>query len=849
VADSNSNNIPDSLESNVNELNGLSTLPKSEVDSAMKSFKAQQAPTSVAAPQAQLEDLELQVLGSENAVDPNVDFDVIDTENRLAKVSGKDLKNVLSSGAAKLVSAEQKSQMENEEKYGNKNIQAGVLGAARGLSFGLSDQALVESGAYDSSELSGIEKANPYASVGGEITGAVVPALLSGGTSTVATGAKVAGSAIRASEVLGAKVAAKATASLVKSGVSQGAARQIALKMLPDIVDLGVQGAAQGIGRLTTENAFGEADFNAQNLVAYAGMGSLVGGTFGAALGMGKAAVPTLKSVAGKASDAIDSGINKVFSKEDAAVEMSGLSVNDIVKKQNLNPNYKSLLTDELDNVISAKKPKSYEQFYDAVPAVKAEAGEALSTIRKNADNFLKTYEAEISSPEQISSAVMRTVDEHISKLGNFTTKSEIEALQKQGSEFAENIIKNYKKDSLVQILQKDAELLQNKIKEAGFMAGPEVNTVTALRKDMLKAIRNEQFNIIKNAADISGNPAMLKEYRKNLQTYSVLSGIGKSTDKAAEKLTRGSIFKDLKDFGTIGAGAIGGAPGAAAFIGLKKSMQSFTAQKAIVMGKLQMSQMRLSASINRVANSIGEVGSKIATSADDAAFRHITSFVLSKNNGKKPENDQEAYQNIANNLNKYAMDPESALKHSNNSTAAIFEHAPKTAAQVDATYLLAMQYLNSKVKKSSKKKGAFDMNKSDSIPTLEISKMKRYMEAVEDPISVLKKASKGKISREGVDVLKNVYPKIYKELQIKSLESASKKGKKLSYQEKLNLGLLLGVNAHETTDYNNLMGLQNLISGNTAQASSEVKYSPARAANITKGPKMETVTQEKGLV
>jgi hypothetical protein len=848
VADDNKNGTPDALESNVNTMTGLSTLPEAEVNKAMTSFQAEQPrPDSIALPQDQLQAFQDQILGGGTPVEE--DFDVLDPAGKLGKVSGRDLKEVLESGAARLVSSEEKQNLTDELQYGEKQAQAALLGAARGLTFGASDQLLEGSGAYEADELRGIENANFGSSIAGEIGGAVLPAFFSGGTSAVATGAKFAGAGLRAAESIAAKAATKATQSLIKQGVSKSAARAIAQKMLPEIVDLGVQGAAQGIGRLVTEDAFGTADFNAQNLIAYAGMGSLVGGTFGTALGMGKAIAPSVKAVTGKLGDKVDSGLGKLFNREDSALELSGLSVMDTVKAEAQNPKFRVELANEVEDILKFKKPKNYEEFYDAVSKRREEAGQAIGSIYKEADEILTSRGIKFDSPP-LSTNIMKSVDDYVDSLGDVVkADGTAENLRKFGTSYAELVAK--RPQITVSQLQDEAKKLQDRIyKGSSFGTTLAEGTMADLQDVILKQVRSFQKDMVKEADKLKFGQ-LSQELERYNKSFQILKSVNRASDKAAEKLSRKSLLDRALETKSLVAAAVDPSLGAAV-VGTRLAMESFAVQKATVMGKLQVAQMRTMANINKIANNVGNFTTKVAGAADDAAFRHITSFELSKDaNGRKPKDEQAAYQNIRENLANMASDPQSVLRKANQSTAAIFDHAPETAAQVDATYLAAMMFLNKKTKKSSKKKGAFDFGSADPVPTIEIGKMQRYLEAIEDPNSVLKKASKGKISREGVEVLKNIYPQIFKTLQLKTLDKIHKNQTKLSYQDKLNLGLLLDVKAHESMDYEQIQSLQAVIGSDSGAPGQESGpgYSPNNAQSLEKSSRYETVTQESGEV
>ena len=86
--------------------------------------------------------------------------------------------------------------IEMQEKYGDSSIRTFLESAVSSATFGLSDQAYAALGDDFKQALRERRKRNELAAFGGEVTGIVGPALLSGGSSLIAKGAGVAGKGI-----------------------------------------------------------------------------------------------------------------------------------------------------------------------------------------------------------------------------------------------------------------------------------------------------------------------------------------------------------------------------------------------------------------------------------------------------------------------------------------------------------------------------------------------------------------------------------------------------------------------------------------------------------------------------
>lgn len=199
-----------------------------------------------------------------------------------------------------------------QREFGDAPIRAGLAGAARGATLGLSDVAGEQLGFGD--ELAELQRRNEGASLGGEVVGSLLPFLVPGGQA--ATGARLAGEGAslargggvltrmlrgasapaRAAEGLGL-LAERGTAALLGEGATAGG--RILRRTLATSAGGAAEGAAFGAGQVLSEEALSGGNYDAlgERLVAGAGSaalfgagaGGLLGGT-GALLGEGTAA-------------------------------------------------------------------------------------------------------------------------------------------------------------------------------------------------------------------------------------------------------------------------------------------------------------------------------------------------------------------------------------------------------------------------------------------------------------------------------------------------------------------------------------------------------------------------------
>jgi len=822
--------------------------------------------TGVELPVDSEEDLSLALISGQYVPQSTELFNVITPEGRRGTVDSANIQKVLKNGQARLESKAETQLAEDEIKFGSKTGQAAALGAARGLTFGASDVLAKESGLYSGEELRGIESANLGTSIAGEVAGAVVPAFFSGGTSTVASGAKLATTGLRVSEALGAKAAKLVSKSLLKQGVSETAAKGIAKRLLygaaPEVANLAVQGGLQGAGRLVTESTFGTAEMNAENLIAYAGTGAIFGGTFGTVIGTGKALIPSAKTLLARGESKV---ADDLFNREKSALDIADLTPSAIVKAEAKRPEFKKLLANEVEDIINVEKPRNIEDFHNAVASKHESIGSDINSIYKKADEIKSAAtnsestavlnEMGVRNANSVSANVMKSVDDHLEVLGMATSEEQMSALRKYGTSYAERLTKELDKGPITATkLQEIAKNLQDTIypKKAGgapVMATVAEDSLKGLQKSILESVRREQREIVREAASLGGESTLLDMLLAKNKSYSVLSEIKFNSLKRAESEAKKSgIVNELSEFSLN------------PFKILKKGLESFTVQKAAVMQSMEKSLRSNETAISSMLNGLLKTSKAVASGTSKSAaaiskasvapaIRNLTSFELSTKmvDGKKvsAKNDDEAYRNILDNASVSMADPESVLKQSNRSTSSLFEHAPNTAAVIDAKYLQMMQFIASKNKGSNKKTGAFDISKLAPVSGFEKAKMGRYLEAIESPTEVLKKASKGSLSREHIEVIKTLYPELHKKIKINTLEFIAKKSPVLSYQQKLQMGLLLDLNSHESMDPANIRGLQASFEpeSGTEQGSS-TSYSKSSMDSFSKSESMESPVQ-----
>lgn len=272
------------------------------------------------------------------------------------------------------------SLVDDEDKYGGVlgETKAFGAGAARGATFGLSDQAMTRSGLVNPETLKGLQDTNPVSSGVGELTGIVAPALLG----------DEAGLANLPGTLAKLGTHAEGTAALMGAG-----------KVASKVVGHGLEGAGYGLGQSVSENALGEHDIVSEKTLANIGLSAAFMGGIGGLVGkFGKEAIDT--------SSAADKfAMNKIESmaapgSEEAVLAQTDLSAEDkysfLQKFKSQKPQANMLRAEFKDaglpEVLGMMSDnKTIQKFASAVGQLPTMAGDA---VRRDVDAGYNTVNA-----------------------------------------------------------------------------------------------------------------------------------------------------------------------------------------------------------------------------------------------------------------------------------------------------------------------------------------------------------------------------------------------------------------------------------------------------------------------
>lgn len=244
-------------------------------------------------------DLQKALVGGTHNLIKGQELDMVNSDGEIFTVPSGSVKQALESGY-NFATTPQLTEAANEAKFGegfgNATKAAGAA-AARTATLGLSDQALVRTGAVAPETLEQLKERHPIASTVGDVAGIAIGSALGEGLAPVA-GVLKAG-----------RTAEKAIAAGLEASGLGGEGASVAARVLGQTAaksaGSAIEGAAFGAGNAVSEQALGDPNLTAEKVAAHIGTGALFGGTLGGLLGAGGVVAPAALGAAKDASNKV----------------------------------------------------------------------------------------------------------------------------------------------------------------------------------------------------------------------------------------------------------------------------------------------------------------------------------------------------------------------------------------------------------------------------------------------------------------------------------------------------------------------------------------------------------------
>lgn len=701
--------------------------------------------------------------------------------------------------------------LEAQAKYGDSPATASALAAASTATFSLSDRALKKMGIMSEEDLESYRRYNEEADLAGTIVGAVAPALIPvPGTGPAAVGARAAATA--AGPAMAALKAGAMAEKAVASAIAKSGSKVLAKDIVKKSLELGARGATEGAafgtGALLREEALGQADLNAENLIAHAGTGALFGGLVGGALPVAGAAV---KQTGSKAGHLFEKVATKYSDPRKAAEELTGFNLTKLMKLES-NPAGKELLADLprwYSEEVGLSLADKAEDILTKVEGVRQRAADSIDEVLNEADAAAATRLAGAGDSPELRKRLLTEVADNIENdfIKPYSEFASMRPQVRKVEKLRDDILTQANKSealtgrSLIDLKRKLDTIAANFYDRAPGAKAKNAELAAFRARSLVKKASEAYVKFI--------DPALAERLISANKSYHYAAEILPSLARKAAKDKDFLGFKDML-FGVLGYG-VGDVAGLSVLAG-KKFLDSDLRRKMAIMtgirGASENVTKRSKTALNNFFKSTSRPGRLTATQV-----LLQSSLAQDRTDGNKstaPKSKKEAYANISKNLINFSAQPAALLERTVRAGAPISGVAPQTAQHVGEKLVGAVQFLQSKVPKRPYEVDMPGMKPKPYEPSsMEISKFERYLQAVEAPMSVLEDLESNALTREHVEAIKAVYPKLYQHIQELAFDKMRDTEEVLPYAKKVQLSLLLDLDGDASLLGKNIAALQ----------------------------------------
>lgn len=681
-------------------------------------------------------------------------------------------------------------------------LAAGAVGGVQGLTAGLFGASLRGNQAARQG-LEEQKQAHPIASVVGELGGALVNPINE--VAAPFEAAKGAGLAAR----IGGKVAGNAAV-----------------------------GSLFGAGNMLSDAALGDQDLTAEKLIAGPGMGALLGGGLGGMMG---AVGETASAILPKVGRAIEDAQQPLKEFADKRWLRAGGAMDADIKKI---PEWKvPLVADAIEKHVgvSGDIPKGLE----SMEAEHEELGKRIGELVRSADEGRAPLE--LHPENYLKDANPLELKAVKGKLADLSDALQENQIKGGGFEGAHKIISTFGKDANWKRVLDDEPIRNAMMKDLyrDVRADFESQLAPHLGSDAAKEFLdvNSRYGALSTAAGIAQKAALKGSHVGGIGDIgAVIAGGGgvhglglaigrrianqygpgvaaKLADQIASSpalMSMASSFAKQIPQASQWLGEYAGPLAQAASRGPQHALAQHMVmaaarpdyqQKAVAAGFTPENSEQHQAALMK-AHGIAQMAAA-AKEHDDEVDRHVDKVFKG---GRAPESSApttqdfgakrmrldslEGHNKRVDEIRQLAADPQALLERTTKNLGNLANIAPGVSGGMTRVASTAMQYLAAQAQ-TPPKAGPLA---PDYVP----SEAERYsfakkLEAVEEPLSVMRHAAAGTLTQEQVDALKAVYPSLYADISNRLLTKAVSV-KSMPYQQVLMVGLLTGTDLDGTT-------------------------------------------------
>lgn len=705
-----------------------------------------------------------------------------------------------------------------------------AAGAARGLTLGLSDVAISELGGDDArQELQRLQRYGQGAGIAGEAVGTLGGALLSGGSGLLAKGASAG---VRAGAAVGGLAERAAVRSGLALGLREGGA---AARALGTAASFGAEGALYAAGGELGRQAVANERYDGEKLVAAGLHGALVGGALG---GAGSLAATGARVAASKVAGAsLDAAIT--------LAERVGGKASTVAKEG-------ELLEQKIARLVDAVSPGGAGSF-GAEKALKSTGGtqkqlgkvlDASEGVQRKAQEILEQRIPEalgrergaiLSRPEMAEAmpAVLRQEGERIG--------GSLRALDAAGAEgpSVRRIVDEARSTILADLkanvfAKREADALEGAINglrgyEGGAMKfeglhelssrlGETIRGKMGVEAEALGKFRGLIEAEIERAGDAAASKVgggFADAYREAKRGYAAAKMLDKAIKTGVERETANRSLGLSEQLGMLGGGglgatvggmvagpagaAVGGAVGGMAQAYANNLARRYGDQAAAFLLKEVAAGRPLSEAAGRVVDQVvGQSVQALVRRAAGGAERVAGGAARGgrlqlQERGREALDDRAAAREYDRAVERLAAAPPAEPPQG---------VPPEAAASAAETEARRRAFLQTKIPRTPGAGVGLQPHLSKLRPPIEEQRrFLAYARAADDPLSVLDDLRRGRLPREGIEVLRELYPQMYADVRARATELLAEQKEKIDPAAARRIAALLGVVARPADD------------------------------------------------
>lgn len=698
-----------------------------------------------------------------------------------------------------------------EQKYGSNELEALAGQAASVASLGISDQILRAAG-VSAERLRETRERSPISTGVGTVVGAVAP-LAAGDVAGVLPVAKAAKAGMAAETFAAAALKDKIRSEALKDIVAKTAGGAS-------------EGALLGLGNAVSEDALGRSDLNAENIVANAGAGALLGGGVGAAFGSAASALP----IARKGLQPIKSKLSQygadLTDPVKAAKELTGLNSKRVLTIEKYDPDFFQTLPQYFSEKLGLRKLSTADDLAVANSKLLDDAAKRIRSVSNELDAALKTTPNIAPSRPQVYGKLLDALEQErlALELTENVSKADIKTLLN----FRDDILKLGNKKQVFSFDEFDA--LRKSFQGIKYKGGGASESFKAFIAEKLRGESRKIINEIADGVQTAGLPGLenvaqrLKEANKDFYTAATIK------DSMLLRASKETLLKWGDIVEAAAFNQLGGVPGLIAS-GARKFIKTDLRRNLAVLADVRRQQI---ATEKLTKGALEKFFSKSKPAARILSTKALMGSGYSLDDKQQgPKNKQQAFENASKNITALLQDSEKLTERLAIATGRLQQAAPNISSEVHNTLVRGLQFLSNKLPRPMNSGSDMMFPKQYHPTSVELAKFERYLQAVESPVSVLEDLESGAISREHTEALKEVYPAFYAKLQSDVLDYVAENPDKLSYSRKVQLGILLDIPTDESLTPQAILGLQaNFLPPESDQSNKSLTAKP-QASNM----------------